>query len=182
MASEKAPAQVLPVVAAFSRHTDLLDRVRAAAEGRFGPVAAECEFAFTQTAYYERTMGPSLRKRLYAFRGLVDPASLVEHKRWGNALESALAPGHAEERPVNVDPGYLHLGKFVLATMKDNAHRLYLGQGVYAEVTLHYRGGAWEPWPWTYADYRLPEVLAFLGSARAIYRALLAEQPESRDE
>jgi len=41
----------------------------------------------------------------------------------------------------------------VLATTKDNAHRIYLGQGIYAEVTLIYRGRRFCPLPWTYPDY-----------------------------
>ena len=43
-------------------------------------------------------------------------------------------------------------GKLVLATTKDRDHRLYLGEGIYAEVTLHYQGGAWRARPWTYPD------------------------------
>ena len=31
-----------------------------------------------------------------------------------------------------------------------------------------------EPWPWTYADYRLEGVIAFLNEARERYRAALA--------
>jgi len=34
---------------------------------------------------------------------------------------------------VNIDPGYISLGKLVLASTKDHAHRLYLGEGVYGE-------------------------------------------------
>ena len=66
------------------------------------------------------------------------------------------------------------LGKFLLATTKDQAHRVYLRDGIFAEVTLHYHAGAFRPWEWTYADYRLPEVLAFLREARTFYRGRLA--------
>ena len=58
---------------------------------------------------------------------------------------------------MNLDPGYLAAGKLVLATTKNQQHRIYLGQGIFAEVALRYRAGAWQPWEWTYRDYRSPE-------------------------
>jgi hypothetical protein len=42
-------------------------------------------------------------------------------------------------------------------------------------VTLHYQAGGFRPWPWTYADYRLDEVTAFLGEAREFYRRRLTD-------
>jgi hypothetical protein len=76
---------------------------------------------------------------------------------------------------LNLDPGLLGLGKFLLATTKDQAHRIYLGQGIFAEVTLRFQDGAFEPWPWTYADYREPAVRAFLKQAREYYQRQLNE-------
>jgi hypothetical protein len=177
MAKPQFPAPVLLVVAAFSRHDDLLARARQELAARHGPVAlASALFPFVQTTYYEATMGAGLRKQLWAFRDLVAADVLPDVKLATNALEEALAGTHVEARPINLDPGYLVLGKFVLATTKDQAHRLYLRDGIFAEVTLHYRDGAFQPWPWTYADYRLPEVIAFLGQAREYYRQALAER------
>ena len=60
------------------------------------------------------------------------------------------------------------LGKFQLATTKDQAHRIYLKDGILAEVTLRFEAGEYVPWPWTYADYRLPLVLSFLRLARVL--------------
>ena len=82
---------------------------------------------------------------------------------------------YPEPRPLNLDPGVLELGKFLLATTKDQAHRIYLRDGIFAEVTLRFQDGAFVPWEWTYADYRLPEVRAFLGEARDYYRVRLRE-------
>jgi hypothetical protein len=181
MAEPRAAAPVLLVVAAFSRHETLLARARARLEATYGPVAlASAVYAFDQTTYYEATMGSGLRKQLWAFRDLIPQDRLPEIKLASNALERELAAEQAAAlpaaRPINLDPGYLVMGKFVLATTKDQAHRLYLRDGIYAEVTLHYRGGAFQPWPWTYADYRLSEVIAFLGEAREYYRQALARR------
>ena len=82
---------------------------------------------------------------------------------------------------MNLDPGYLVLGKFVLATTKDQAHRLYLRDGIFAEVTLHFQAGAYRPWPWTYADFRIEEVIGFLGAARNYYKAGLASDEPTRE-
>jgi hypothetical protein len=136
------------------------------------------------TRYYEPSMGSGLQKVLWAFRDLVDPARLPDIKHATGALEQALAAEarFPEARPVNLDPGYLVLGKFVLATTKDQAHRLYLRDGIFAEVTLHYHAGAFRPWPWTYADYRLDEVIAFLGKARAYYQQAIGTRDTGRGE
>jgi hypothetical protein len=169
---------VLLIVAAFSRHPEALSWGRARLEEAFGPVALEGPaFAFEQTTYYEPVMGAGLHKQLLAFGDLISPDSLPAIKLRTNALERVLAEAgvYPEARPLNLDPGYLSLAKLVLATTKDQAHRLYLRDGIYAEVTLHYRAGTFQPWPWTYADYRLPVVADFLRQARDYYRRRLGE-------
>jgi hypothetical protein len=179
MAQPRPATPLLLIVAAFSRHADALDWARARLEALCGPVGLTSPaFAFDQTTYYEATMGPHLRKQFFAFRDLVDPACLADLKLRTNDLERALAESgtHPEPRPLNLDPGLLALGKFVLATTKDQAHRVYLHSGVFAEVTLHFRAGAFEPWPWTYADYRTPELRAFLAEARQYYSRRLRER------
>src|SRR5262249_32254219 len=145
----------------------------------FGPVGlTSAPFVFDQTSYYEATMGPDLRKQFFALRDLVSPDSLPAIKLRTNALESELAGrhGYPEPRPLNLDPGYLSLGKLLLATTKDQSHRVYLRDGIFAEVTLRYQAGAYEPWPWTYADYRQECVRAFFQQARAYYRQRLREE------
>jgi hypothetical protein len=178
MAEPRPHVPVLLVVAALSRHPEALAWARDRLERDFGPVGLAGEpYAFTQTSYYEPEMGTGLRKQLLAFHDLVAPERLAAVKLHANALERELAEtgGYAEARPLNLDPGVLELGKFLLATTKDQAHRVYLRDGVFAEVTLRYEAGAFEPWPWTYADYRLDEVRAFLKTAREYYKGRLRE-------
>jgi hypothetical protein len=182
MARPRPVADVLLVVAAFSRHPAALDWARARLEEAHGPIAlASPPYPFDQTNYYEPSMGPGLMKVLWAFQDMIDPAQLPGVKHASNALEDELAGQglFPDQRPLNLDPGYLNLGKFVLATTKDQAHRLHLGDGIFAEVTLHYQSGAFCPWPWTYADYRLEEVIAFLGRARDHYRIAVSRQPRA---
>lgn len=178
MAEPRSPVPALLVVALFSRHAEVLAWARTRLETLYGPIGLHGEpFVFDQTSYYASSMGSDLRKQLLAFASLVAPERLADIKQQTNALESELAAAgqYLEARPLNLDPGLLVLGKFMLATTKDQAHRVYLRDGIFAEVTLHYRAGAFEPWPWTYADYRLPCVHEFLQQARAYYKQRLGE-------
>lgn len=128
-------------------------------------------------------MGAGLRKQLLAFRDLLAPDRLPEVKLRTNILEQELAGAgtYPDVRPVNLDPGLLTLGKFMLATTKDQAHRVYLRDGIYAEVTLRYHQGTFEPWPWTYADYRQACVHEFLQQARAYYRERLQSRRKTEE-
>jgi hypothetical protein len=179
VARPRPTAAALLVVAAFSRHADALDWARQRLESALGPVALSGEpFAFDQTDYYQPSMGAGLRKVLWAFRDLIDPASLPDLKLATNAIEQELLGQrkYPEPRPINLDPGYLVHGKFLLATTKDQAHRVYLRDGIFAEVTLHFQAGSFRPWPWTYADYRLDQVVSFLNAARQWYREAAGTQ------
>ena len=176
MAEPRTPVPALLVVAVFSRHEDAFVWSQTRLERLLGPVGlASDPFVFNQTTYYEASMGRDLRKRFLAFERLVPLDRLAEIKLQTNVLERELASAqtYAEARPLNLDPGLLVLGKFMLATTKDQAHRIYLRDGIFAEVTLRFQAGSWEPWPWTYADYREPFVREFLLAAREFYRSQL---------
>lgn len=126
---------------------------------------------FEYTDYYEQETGPHISRAFLAFDRLVDPGLLSGAKARTNALERELTArlGSARPRPVNLDPGYIDKAKLVLATTKDYAHRVYAGQGVYAEVTLSFRKGSFAPWPWTYPDYRSQEYRQFFVQVRERY-------------
>lgn len=144
---------------------------------RWGEMDLESEpFAFTATEYYAGEMGPDLKRRFVSFLKPFDPADLADRKLEANALEVALAEaialsdqalGRAPRlRPVNLDPGYLTGAKLVLASTKDFAHRIYLKDGIFAEVTLRFRGGRWEAHEFTFPDFRAATYHAFLNRMR----------------
>jgi Domain of unknown function (DUF4416) len=150
--------------------------VRRQLEASYGPIDLETErFPFMATRYYEREMGPELQRLFWSFEPLIAPDMLAGIKRATNAVERTYArwDGQGWRRQVNLDPGYVDLAKLVLATAKDRQHRLYLGQGIYAEVTLRFTGGHFVPWEWTYPDYRTPAYLAFFDAVRRRYRQQL---------
>ena len=169
MGQESLPSRALLLLAAFSRHEAALAWARAGAVEAFGPIALESPaFDFCETDYYEATMGAGLKKVFFAFEELIDPARLVEIKLMTNTGEQEYVEvsEHAEPRPLNLDPGYVGLGKLVLASTKDFGHRIYLDRGIYAEVTLFYRHGRWEHHPWTFADYRREDYQQFFSECR----------------
>lgn len=167
------------VLAAFSRHDAALDWAREWAIAQWGPIEVESpRFDFTETTYYESSMGGELKKTFFAFVQLMDPVELTETKLRTNAaeLEYADRSPHAETRPLNLDPGYLTDGKFLLATTKDHAHRIYLDRGIYAEITLRYFQKRWQPWEWTYPDYCRDDFLEYFTECRNRFRQLRLEQ------
>jgi hypothetical protein len=169
----------LLVSALFSRHLDALLIGRTELERHFGPVAlSSLIYDFNQTAYYQGEMGPGLRKHFLAFNSLIKPDCLPDAKLLAIDIEHSCAESgrFPEQRPLNIDPGLLTLGKFMLATTKDQAHRVYLREGIFCEITLRFAHGSYVPWPWTYADYRQPCVLEFMKQARTFYRQRLAAQ------
>jgi hypothetical protein len=128
-------------------------------------------FPFIHTDYYTREMGSGLSRLFVAFRRLIRCEQLPEIKILTNGLEENLALDSAKglRRRINIDPGYLEASKLVLASTKNFSHRIYLGRGIYGEVTLRYRANRFEPLDWTYPDYQDIHLLDFLKQARRLY-------------
>lgn len=172
---------VLALVAAFSRHEAALDWARQRIEQQWGAILLEGpRFEHRETRYYESSMGPDLLKTFWALPPF-DPAQLPARKILSGLWEQEYAALglHPEPRPLNLDPGYLTEAKLVLASTKDRDHRLYLHDGVFAEVTLHYTGGAWRERPWTYPDYRRPDYHEFFTRCRDHIRRTRTAAPAS---
>lgn len=169
MGAVSDPSTVMLLVAAFSRYDDALDWGRDKLREQFGNIQLESpRFEFSETAYYEKSMGAGLKKTFFAFEKLIDPGELPDIKRQSNDWERdyAAATQHAEERPLNLDPGYIVESKLILASTKDYAHRIYLRDGIYAEITLHFQRGAWQKTPWTFPDYQRADYQAFFTACR----------------
>ena len=159
------PEPVMLVCGTLAGSEALLDQAVALLAEHVGPIDLVSEtYAFTFTDYYEREMGSNLKRRFVSFAELIDPGELASIKRRTNDLERA-ATG-AVARPINLDPGTLSGSQLVLASTKPHAHRIYLKDGIYAEVTLLYRGGAWAALPWTYPDFASATYHPWLSAAR----------------
>ena len=134
----------------------------------FGNIVLQSEsFPFRETDYYHAEMGENLSRIWIGFDRFLEPEKLVDVKLECNSMELNRY-SLSGKRQVNLDPGYITLGKVVLASTKNNQHRLYLGKGIYGEVTLRYRKKRFESWEWTYADYKRKEAMQFFIQLRNI--------------
>ncbi|OGV76579.1 MAG: hypothetical protein A2340_11000 [Lentisphaerae bacterium RIFOXYB12_FULL_60_10] len=153
----QSPEPVRLVCGVLAASPDVVESARASLETQFGPVDGTFgPVPFTFTDYYHAEMGAGLQRWFWSFEPLIDPGQLASIKCTTNRLEQALATtvdGICRRR-INLDPGYITPAKLVLATTKDFAHRIYLGGGIFAEVTLAFRRNETVPQPWTYPDYR----------------------------
>lgn len=132
---------------------------------RLGDVAQTSEpFPFDRTDYYEREMGAPLFRRFVLTRDAIPRDELASAKLAAEAIENECS-AHGK-RTVNIDPGLLADENFILATGKNYSHRIYLRDGVYADLTLVYERGEYRPLPWTYPDFASPEIRAFLTGLR----------------
>lgn len=127
--------------------------------------SAAVPFAFT--GYYSQEMGDGLVREWVSFQDLRARGYLAQAKHLSAGLEAALS--ERGKRTVNIDPGYVDDAQVVLATSKNYSHRIYIGLGFYAEVTLVYEHRAFKSLPWTYPDYRTGEAARFFEEARSAY-------------
>lgn len=189
MADARDPEPVIFFTSVISRYASArawaIDRL---AE-RFGVILCRTEpMPFVASGYYRAEMGDDLQKVIVAFAEPVDPVGLADWKLWTNQLEAEFAAQCRQgiwlsetgepipqPRPLNLDSGYVTQAKFVLATTKDRDHRIYLRDGIFAEVTLSYTRKEWKDHRWTYPDYRTGEVARFAETCRLRLREHLAD-------
>ncbi|EMB18331.1 DUF4416 family protein [Rhodopirellula europaea] len=165
-----------PVVrfcAVISRHQEARQWAKQRLAERWGELGEKGESSpFEAGGFYQPEMGDGLTKELIGIAQFADPAGLADWKNVTNEWESEYASlsDHPEPRPLNLDPGYVSQAKLVLATIKDRDHRIYLRDGIFAEVTLNYVGGRWIHHRWSYPDYRTETVARFAANCRARLR------------
>ena len=150
----------------------LIENVEAELSAKYGPVDYRSPvLPFTFTDYYRRETGDDIHRLFLSFERLIEADSLPEIKHHTNALEAEFAAGSTGvKRPVNLDPGYVEHAKVVLASTKNFYHRMYLNDGIFGEVTMHFRNGGYEFFSWTYPDYKSPEYQQFFQGMRVLYR------------
>ncbi len=106
------------------------------------------------SSHYGDELGLPINRRFIFFRNIFDTGTLADIKLKTNEIEDALSVDG--RRRINLDPGYITLAKVVLASTKNYSHRICLGKGIYAEITLIYRHNTktFTPHMFTYTDYR----------------------------
>ncbi len=118
--------------------------------GSFDIAGSDHEFDVTD--YYYPEMGGPLYRRLVSFAELLDPMQLVDMKLECNRVEDALSV--EGKRRVNLDAGYLDHNKVLLASAKEAGQKIYLGKGIYADLAGRYKSGKYQPFEWSFPDFR----------------------------
>jgi hypothetical protein len=124
-------------------------------------------FPFDYTDYYTQEMGGNLQKKFISFSEMVTIETLPDIKNFTNAVEQQYA--NDGKRRINIDPGYVTHAQMVLATTKPYTHRIYLGKGIYAELTYICRRKVFHSLELTYPDYREQFSIDFFQQVREKY-------------
>ena len=141
-------------------HEDLLKiwKQRYKLDGEFAP-----EFNPSKE-YYSKEMGVGLERVLFWDKRPFPREELVLGKLWADSIEQEKLINGA--RLVNIDIGMVFKEQVLLSTSKPYSHRIYLRDGVHAELTYTYENKSYHFLPWTYPDYQHQEKLEFFNSLR----------------
>ncbi len=175
MSLPEEPQRVKLITSLFSPQENLIQEGMTVLQEFFGPADwISPPLFFDRTRYYAREMGWPLYRRFMAFQNLIPPEDLVPIKQQTNEIERRYLSG--ENRLINVDPGYISAERLVLATGKNYIHRIYLGKGIFADLTLIFKRGTFVPLEWTYPDYSDPRMIEAWNQVREKYMAQIREE------
>ncbi len=175
MSFPRIPDPARLIVSVLTPEKEIADSAATLLVRELGPIEEEIgPLAFDFTSYYDAEMGTGIRRWIWVFADLADRSRLAGIKRLTNEIESAYS--RDGKRRFNLDPGLLTLENLVLATGKNQAHRIYLGEGVFADLTLIFRRGAYQALPWTYPDYASRDLIAVLEGVRRRYKCKLTRR------
>ncbi|MBI4849207.1 MAG: DUF4416 family protein [Nitrospirae bacterium] len=164
------PHLVKLFIGMLSRDASLFDQLLEKLLDLFGPSDMESAvWQWRHSAYYEKEMGADLKRKFVFFEKLINPQLISEIKLKTIELEKQYL-NESGGREINLDPGYLDSAKIVLVSTKDYSHRLYLGNGIYGEVTLIYSGKSYQVLPYTYPDFRTEEYHDSFKKARELFK------------
>ncbi|MHC4293079.1 MAG: DUF4416 family protein [Planctomycetota bacterium] len=153
----REPKPVKLFIGILASDQQSLEAAVKAIETNFGSLGLTSEvWPFTQTDYYKDQTGNNILRHFISINELIEPGQIADIKHQTNKIEQDLADKLKQQwpRPVNLDPGIIEPSKLVLATTKNFSHRIYIGQKMYAEVTLIYDKGKWKAFDYTFPDYK----------------------------
>lgn len=153
MGKIKPPEPSLLFIATLYSDSAIFENAETILENTFGGILFVSQsFQWDYSSYYREELGWPIFRRFIFFKNIIDPCSITDIKLRTNEIEESLSLNG--KRRINLDSGYLTLSKIVLASTKNYAHRIYLGKGIYGEVTLIYKNNTYSPHLFTYRDYQ----------------------------
>ena len=126
------------------------------------------------TSYYQKEMGEALKKMYYFFSTPVPLEDFHKIKLETNIYETS-GLKKDDSRKVNLDPGYLTEAKFVLYSVKDYSRKVYINNGIYADVQLEFKKNTYTSHNQTYKDYKTFDFISFANDARNYFRACIGK-------
>ena len=121
-------------------------------------------YKFDSTDYYQDEMGSGLYRIFLSIKGLYPVEQSLSLKNETNSWENKWK--EAGKRTLNLDPGYLDLHKVVLLSGKEGPQKIYLGDGIWADLNLIRKAGRFEALPWTFPDLRESRYHSFFERVR----------------
>lgn len=125
-------------------------------KGFENPIIFSHDF-FPMKEYYSKEMGESLKRCFFFYPDALERDTLPDLKIYCDALEK----GHTVngKRIFNIDPGLITLDQVLLSSGKPYSHRIYIRDGVFAELTYQFSAKSYQTLAWTYPDYQHPEII-----------------------
>ena len=174
MSTPKKPLPAKLLVGFFMQDKDIFNKICPIIEEKLGGIDIISPwFDFDYTDYYTKEMGNKLLRRIIVFKDLIEQENLAKIKNITNLIEKSYE--YNGKRKVNIDPGYMLPSRLILATGKDYSHRIYIGENIYADLTLIFKNGDFHTLEWTYPDYAARDMRDFLLKVRGKYLIDLAE-------
>jgi len=177
MARRQTPPPGRLVVSIIYSSIDALADALKLLERQFGRVQYETiETTYSATTYAEE-MGDSLQRRFFSFEKPVERDRLPQIKTACQKIEKQFGD-HVDDftfRTVNLDPGILTPDNLVMASTREYNHRIYLSDGVFADLVLVFAKGRFVRMPWTISDFYHGEAIEFFLRVRASFE--LMEEP-----
>lgn len=171
------------IISMFTSDKCLFDLYKGVLIKNFGEVDIESNIQpFNFTDYYEEEFGKNLMQKLFSFSTLFRQDELAEIKIITNSIENDFKNENIKEnithpkRKINIDPGYIILDKYILASTKNGPSRIYLNKGIYAEITLRFINRSFVACEYTYPNYKTNEYIIFLNSVREKYKLQLRDK------
>lgn len=175
MGKPSQPKKVLLFIATLFKDEEAYYQARNILTEKFGQILLESaprQWDYSQ--YYTPELGSPILRRFMFFKNLISEGDIATIKLQTNQIEEVLSKN--EKRTINLDPGYIGLAKVVLATTKDYSHRIYIKNGIYAEVTLIFRNKSFQPHINTYRDYADHCYIKLFNFIRTLYKDLLIKK------
>jgi len=162
----KSPAKLF---FGFIGKLEHIEKIHNIIENKFGKIDGRTEtIPFDFTDYYNEEMGKGLMRQWVSTETIIEENLIRDIKKKTIELEDGYRI--SGKRVINIDPGGVLLSRVVLPTTKNYAHRIYLGEGIFMEVTLIYQGKSFQPLQWTYPDYKTPIAINFFNKMRNILK------------